>query len=323
MRPLPLDAFSLTAVTGGVFKTGTTIYYKGNAAGSFKLRDTATDGTSGTASTTFGALSGMTGTSHSSETIGGSSPYDSSAISWTTASGAGSLSAHANDAAGNSSAGATFALTLDNSAPTGGSISVPAYATSPSVTITSTNYTDAGSGIASSVITRSNGQSPVAGICPASGYSGANGVSSPDLTVANGQCYVYTLTGTDNVGNVSSVSSSPLLVDTTAPVDAFSLTATSGGVFKSGPTIFYKGDAAGSFKLRDTVTDSASGPASATIGALSASPARATRARRSRPRPVARSTRPQSRGRAPPAPAALLRTRPTAPATPRAVRASR
>ncbi|HEX3805677.1 MAG TPA: Ig-like domain-containing protein [Gaiellaceae bacterium] len=265
----PVDAFSLTGTSGGVFKSGTTVYYKGNAAGSFKLRDTATDGASGTASTTFGVLSGMTGMSHSSETISGSSPYDSSAIGWTTATGAGSLNAYSTDAAGNNSTGATFSLALDNTAPTGGSISVPAYATSTSVAITSGNYTDAGSGIASNVITRSNGQAPTGGVCPGGGYTGANGVSSPDTTVVDGQCYVYTLTGTDNVGNVSTISSAPVLVDTTAPSDAYSLTAAAGGVFKSGATIFYKGDAAGSFKLRDTVTDTGSAPASTTFGALS------------------------------------------------------
>ncbi|MFL5962507.1 MAG: OmpL47-type beta-barrel domain-containing protein [Gaiellaceae bacterium] len=268
----PTDAFALTSVTGGVYKSGATIYYKGDAAGSFKLRDTVTDANSGPASAIFGLLSGLTGASHSAETIstpvGG--PYDSSAISWATASGTGSLAAHGTDIATNSQTDTTFTLTLDNGAPAGGSISVPAYATSSSVTIASGNYTDGGSGIASNVLTRSNGQSPIGGICPAAGtFTGSTVVTSPDTAVVDGQCYVYTLTGADNVGNsVSLVTTNAVLVDGTAPSDAITLTAGT-GAYKSGTTIYYKGDALGSFELRDTVTDASSGPASATFGLLS------------------------------------------------------
>src|SRR5262249_54895601 len=154
-----------------------------------------TDATSGPASATFGTLTGGTGFStHNSETISGSSPYDSTAISWTSASGAPTIAAHGTDAAGNSQTDTTFTLTLDNTAPTGGSIPVPAYVTSTSVTITSGNYADGGSGLAggSNTITRSAGQSPVAGVCPGSGYTGSTTVTSPDTGVVNGQCYVYT-----------------------------------------------------------------------------------------------------------------------------------
>ncbi|HEV8462440.1 MAG TPA: Ig-like domain-containing protein [Gaiellaceae bacterium] len=267
----PADAFTLTGISGGVFKSGTTIYYKGNTAGSFKLRDTVTDATSGPASATFGALAGGSGFStHNSETISGPSPYDSTAITWTSASGAPTIPAHGTDRAGNSQNDTTFAVTLDNTAPTGGSISVPAYVSSTSVTITSGNYSDGGSGLAggSNTITRSAGQSPTAGVCPGSGYTGATTVTSPDTGVSNGRCYVYTVSATDNVGNTTSVTSSPVLVDTVAPSDALTLNSVSGGVFKSGTTIYYKGNAAGSFKLQDAVSDAASGPKSATFGAL-------------------------------------------------------
>src|SRR5207244_2428695 len=130
---------------------------------------------------------------HSSETVStpAGGPYDSSAISWTSASGAPTIPVSGTDAAGNSSSATTLTLALDNGGPTGGSISVPAYATSTSVTISSGNYTDGGSGIASNVITRSNGQSPIGGVCPAVGtFTGATVVSSPDTGVVNGQCYV-------------------------------------------------------------------------------------------------------------------------------------
>ncbi len=109
-------------------------------------------------------------------------------------------------------------VTFDSTAPTGGAISVPTYSKTHSLTITMTGYTDSGSGIASNVITRSNGQTPVNGVCPASGYSGTNAVSNPDTTITDNNCYVYTLTGTDNVGNSASATSTPVLVDAIAPV---------------------------------------------------------------------------------------------------------
>ena len=266
----PADALTLNSASGA-FKSGTTVYYRGTAAGSFKVQDAVTDGISGPASATFGALSGAGFTTHSLETIStpAGGPYLSTAIAWTSSSASPTIAVHGTDAAGNSQSDTTLTLTNDSTGPTGGSISVPGYATALSVTITSTNYSaDAGSGLASNALTRSNAQAPVAGVCPASGYTGANAVSSPDTTVANGQCYVYTLTGTDNVGNTSTVASSPVLVDTTAPTDAITLNTPS-GAFKSGTTVYYKGNAAGSFKLQNAVTDSASGPASATFGALS------------------------------------------------------
>src|SRR6202011_5301263 len=113
----------------------------------------------------------------------------------------------------------TYNLTQDSAAPTGGAVSVPAFSsTLGSITITTTNYADAISGVASNTITRSNAQAPSSpGVCPGSGYTGATTVTSPDTVPTDGQCYVYTLTGTDKVGNVSNASSSPILVDTTPP----------------------------------------------------------------------------------------------------------
>src|SRR2546422_5110604 len=84
-----------------------------------------------------------------------------------------------------------------SSAPTGGSISVPAYATSTSVTIISGNYTDAGSGIATNEITRSHVRTPITATCPTPATSTAtNVVSNPDTDVVDAHPYVYTLTGT-------------------------------------------------------------------------------------------------------------------------------
>src|SRR5207247_2126991 len=94
-----------------------------------------------------------------------------------------------------------FDVVDDSTKPTGGSISAPASVAAASVTLTTANYSDADSGIASNVLTRSNGQAPSGGVCPASGYSGSTVVTSPDVTVVSGNCYVYSITGTDKVGN--------------------------------------------------------------------------------------------------------------------------
>ena len=117
------------------------------------------------------------------------------------------------------SAAATLTVTGDSAAPTGGTISVPAATNSTSITITKTNYADAGSGIATNVITRSDGQDiSGGGDCPTSGYTGSTVVTSPDTVPQTLKCYVYTLTGTDHVGNTASVSSNPVEVNNVAPV---------------------------------------------------------------------------------------------------------
>ena len=161
--------------------------------------------------------------------------------------GAVNYTVNATDNAGNTSSYSNNgSVTFDSTAPTGGAISVPAYVKTLSVTITSTNYGDSGSGIASNVITRSAGQAPSSGLCPASGYTGATTVTSPDTGIANGLCYVYTLTGTDNLGNTANVTSSPVLADTTAPtvIVTYPVASTTYGANWTGTITGTAGDAA-------------------------------------------------------------------------------
>src|SRR5207244_2070498 len=163
--------------------------------------------------------------------------------------------------AGLDSANATYSLTNDTTAPSSGSVSVPAYSSSlGAITTTTGAYSDAGSGIASNVITRSGAQSPSSpGVCPGSGYSGATTVTSPDTVPTDGKCYLYTLTGTDNVGNAASVSSSPILVDTTAPSApglAYSaFTATSA----TGDSLYYRPGTSGDFTVTASSSDAEPG----------------------------------------------------------------
>ncbi len=90
--------------------------------------------------------------------------------------------------------------------------------------IDTTNFTDAGSGIATYAITRSNAQAPaIPGVsCPAAGYTGATAVTSPDTVPTDAMCYVYTVTATDNVGNVATLTTSPILVDTSVTASSSS-----------------------------------------------------------------------------------------------------
>ena len=140
---------------------------------------------------------------------------------------------------------------------------MPAFSsTLGSIVITTTNYTDAGSGIASNVITRSNAQAPSSpGVCPAAGYSGSTVVVSPDTVPTDGQCYQYTLTGTDRVNNTATVTST-ILVDTTvpsAPTVTFS-GLSAGNTYDNGAgTLFFRPSAAGTFTVNAASTDAQSG----------------------------------------------------------------
>ena len=87
-----------------------------------------------------------------------------------------------------------------------------------------------------------------------------------------------TVTATDNVGNTNGGTTLTFVNDSTAPTQSVSLTKVTGGVVLNGSTIYYKGNAAGSFTLTDTVSDAGSGPASALFPAI-APPAGRTTAR--------------------------------------------
>src|SRR5581483_4218853 len=116
----PPDALTLNSAAGA-YKSGTTVYYKGNTAGSFKIQDAVSDSASGPASATFGALSGSGFTTHNAETINTPSggPYLSTAISWTSSTASPTIAVNSTDGAGNTSTATTLSLTNDSTAPTG------------------------------------------------------------------------------------------------------------------------------------------------------------------------------------------------------------
>lgn len=79
----PVDSLSLESAVNAS-QSGTTVYYRGSVAGSFKIVDAVTDAASGPASATFPAIT-TTGWVHNLETIGTPTggPYASTAFSWT------------------------------------------------------------------------------------------------------------------------------------------------------------------------------------------------------------------------------------------------
>ena len=190
--------------------SGTTLYYRaGGNGGSFDVSATTSDGQSGLKQVIFSGLAGsFTPTSATNDTA---SPY-ANTYSWTTgATESGAKTVTAEDNATNQSS-STFSITPDNAAPTGGALTVNGVAASAggtsstssgSFSISRTDYTDAGSGLASSMLTRDS--APFTNDTCGT-YSGSPTTigGAPAETLATG-CYEYVLTGTDAVGNTTSI----------------------------------------------------------------------------------------------------------------------
>ena len=218
---------TITPVAGAAnqFVSGSQVFYNPAQAGSFTVESSTSDDDTGISRVAFPSVTGFAGGGDVTSPQSGTTfrtTYSWSNNDASASPGAQSI-ASTNNAAATATNNTAFTVTKDGTAPTGGAISVPVYvnAATGSTAITTTSFSDADSGIASNVITRSDGQAPSGGVCPSSGYSGASTVTSPDATVANGLCYVYTLTGTDHVGNAASVTSGAVLVDTVAPSATF------------------------------------------------------------------------------------------------------
>jgi hypothetical protein len=223
----PTNSLSLTGQSGGgSYLTGTTIYYRGAVAGSFAIQNAVADSGSGTASSAFPALGGTTtGWTHSGSTVttpsGG--PYVSGAFSWT----AGTTTSPTETVTGADKAGngtsAALTLTNDTTAPSGGSVSVPAYSKELSVAVTFSAGSDTGSGINTTAAVLSRAEAtytPATDTCGSFGAftSIATGPTSPfSNTVVSGKCFRYQYTVPDNVGNSATYESGTLKVNTTGP----------------------------------------------------------------------------------------------------------
>lgn len=228
----PVNALSLSNVSGGAALVGSTVYYRGSAAGSFTLTNALTDGGTGPASSQTGALGGTaTGWTHTPSTVSAPTggPYVSNPFTWvspTTSSPTVAVTGH--DVAGNTT---TTNLTFvnDGTTPTAGTLSYPnGYQPGRSVTVTFTTGTDTGSGIVARQLQRAHA-TLTSGTCGAT-YSAFVNVgpalpTSPyvDTSVANGLCYVYRYVVSDAVGNQGITTSADVAkVDYAGAVDTTS-----------------------------------------------------------------------------------------------------
>jgi hypothetical protein len=225
----PTNALTLTTQTGGgSFLNGTTLYYRGSVAGSFKIQNAVTDAISGAASSTFAAFGGTsTGWSHTTpdvQTTPAGGPFLSNAFGWiATTTSSPTEAVTGADAAGNS-ATQTLNLTNDSTAPSGGSISYTnGFLAALSVPITLADGTDAGSGIdpTGRFVERDQVGPTATGACgtfPGTFPTTVTLSGGNDTSVATDTCYQYRYRVLDRVGNpVAYTTTSVAKVDASAP----------------------------------------------------------------------------------------------------------
>jgi PKD repeat protein len=207
-----------------------TLYFSPAHSGGFTVIAAATDTDSGIAGYSFSSLAanGFTGTQ-----TGGQNVY---VFGTTATQPASAPSVFATNNAGTDSAPTSFNLVADTGAPTGGALTVngtvasaagsSSFNTSGGFTIgTRTDYNaDSGSGLVSSVLTRSSA-TLTNNVCGAFGAATTITGAPAQSGLAAG-CYQFKLTGTDAVGNAASVSSI-VKVDRTAPTATLSAPAAS------------------------------------------------------------------------------------------------
>ena len=227
--PAPVRAF-MSAPNG-------TLYYKSNAAGSFTLVNTVTDGGSGPASATFPQVTTASWT-HPAESVSSppGGPFVSSTYSW--ASGAAAPAAAqrtftSTDAAGNISAGTAVAITADTTGPvvTASTVAdsdanVAGFAHQGGSYFVYATATEAGSGIGSvtaNVSTITTGAtaaplSPCATDCTISGvtYTYKSAQQTADSSLA-ATAKSYSITAVDNVTNTTTNAPPTVAIDNTAP----------------------------------------------------------------------------------------------------------
>lgn len=255
----PTQVVTMIAPSSAFLAAGT-VYYRGSVSGGFGLADAVSDNGTGPASATFPDIA-TTGWTHPAETVttgSGSNPtktYSSTTYSWTpspsnppvqTITGA--------DGAGNT---VDTALTFvnDTAAPTGGALTVNGGVASVGGSTTSnfsgtfpidirTDFNaDTESGAATSVLVRERA-TLTADVCDTTWANATTIVSAPSQSgLTSGFCYRYTLTGTDNVGNATSIFTIVKL-DTSAPSfgsPALTLSDTGPFAFTTGTTAYYNG----------------------------------------------------------------------------------
>lgn len=255
----PTNTISITSATGAVSRFGgATLYYKGDAPGSFKYVDAVADAESGPASADFPNIS-ATGWTHAAETVStpAGGPYVSSTYSWTSNPSVPALQ----NVVGRDAAGkiwnAAITFVSDTSAPTGVGISYPSgIVNTPSVPITPTAGYDSQSGvnIAASIVNRDTTSldttTDTCGAFPGTFAATVTLVGGADTSASNAHCYQYRYLSSDSVGNVATFTSPNIVkLDTTTP----SVTAIAS--FQSGGVTSGDGQLQGGDQLRITFNE--------------------------------------------------------------------
>ncbi|HVP76251.1 MAG TPA: hypothetical protein VMS63_09530, partial [Gaiellaceae bacterium] len=251
--------------------SGTTVYFQGGSAGGFTATASgSTDAETGVTGYNYGAIAGAGWVN-----VGGG------AYTFTAASPTGTGSATASNPAGLTGAGTSFTAQSDSTAPAGGAFTANGTAATGGGTSSYLNsgttltlsgrsdYTDGGSGLASSTLTIKS--ATLSGNSCGSYGAPSTIVGTTSQTVASGNCYLLTLTGTDNVGNTASVSTT-VKVDTTAPSapTGISFAGMTNAYYPgSGTIVYFQGGSAGGFTATASgSTDADTGIASYNYGAV-------------------------------------------------------
>jgi hypothetical protein len=248
---------SLSAPSATESLAGSTLYYNpsGTNSGSFTVT-AATSAASGIAKVTFPSLAGMSGGGDVTVT-----PY-AATYNWTASAAAtGSQTVTAKSNAGGSST-STFTVTPDATAPSGQTAAIVGgpWFTSPSIAITTTNGSDAGSGLATGTMLLERASAPLTtGTCGSFGAYGGS-YTSPDASVVSGRCYRYRYSIADKVGNRSTpVETAIASVDLTAPsAPALAFSALTHASV-AGSTVYYNTNTAGGLTVGASANDAESG----------------------------------------------------------------
>jgi hypothetical protein len=223
----PTNTISMDSPVAASF-TGSTIFYKGDVAGSFRLIDAVADSGSGPASATFPAMA-TAGWVHNAETIstptGG--PFMSTTFSWTPNPGAPTNKpVNGTDVSGKTSTNGSVLFQSDTTAPSGGNITYINGVINVLSVAVSTNAggdflsgIDAATGIVRRASATLNTSTDVCGTVGA--FTPITLVGGTDTNVANGFCYQYQYLVSDKVGNqVNYAPPTVVKVDTTPKVTA-------------------------------------------------------------------------------------------------------
>ncbi|MGH9154703.1 MAG: beta strand repeat-containing protein [Acidimicrobiales bacterium] len=249
---------SLTSVNGATvtfpFTTGASVTTVGGACGT----------AAGDSATVDVAVTGTAAQTGTATCTAGAWTYTASpALS---AAGTYSVTATQADSGGNTGTSGPQSITIDTTGPTvsltkvnGATVTFPFATNAASLTsFGGACGTAAGDSTTVAVTVTGAGTQTGNATCTAGAWTYT---TAPALTAVG--AYSVTATQADSGGNTGTSAAKAITVDRTAPAATLALAPGAVRSFLNGTTLYFNGDAAGSFKLVATVTDAGSGPASA------------------------------------------------------------